>query len=333
MADLPLQCDFGLKVRSLNAAILNVHRAGCEVEFNGFQRMALEETQALIPFDSACWGDAAREPFELHHTRLFNCDASMLEAYRPSAQHNCVFAAMLAQPGVVVNLADLMTVAGACWKIGKHHAVDCALGTLCAKPVSSSLYEFLVLWRNDPKKPFSETERQGMELLMPHLMQAHQVARQRAIFKDTRKRKAVWGMADAWGFLHEVAPGFIHALRAHWPGWKGGQLPAALLECLRTGRPFHAKTIAIDITPRGEWCYLEVRAASALDRLSPRERDVAQRYASGETHSAIALALAISPTTVRNHLAQCFRKLSVSNKAELALLHFHKGAFGARRGD
>ena len=44
------------------------------------------------------------------------------------------------------------------------------------------------------------------------------------------------------------------------------------------------------------------------------------RYANGETYLVIASALALSPTTVRNHIAHCFKKLDVKNKAELANL-------------
>ncbi len=44
------------------------------------------------------------------------------------------------------------------------------------------------------------------------------------------------------------------------------------------------------------------------------------RYANGETHSGIAAALALSPTTVLNHVSRCFKKLGVKNKAELANL-------------
>lgn len=57
-----------------------------------------------------------------------------------------------------------------------------------------------------------------------------------------------------------------------------------------------------------------------LERLSPRERSVAQHYANGLSHKAIAEQLSIAPVTVRNHIASIYRKLSVSNKAELANL-------------
>ena len=51
--------------------------------------------------------------------------------------------------------------------------------------------------------------------------------------------------------------------------------------------------------------------------LSERERTIAERYAKGETYREIANALFIAPATVRNHLANIYRKTSVNNKLEL----------------
>lgn len=54
--------------------------------------------------------------------------------------------------------------------------------------------------------------------------------------------------------------------------------------------------------------------------MSKREREIASRYAIGESYSEIATGLSLSPSTVRNHIAHCFRKLGVNNKMELARL-------------
>ena len=51
--------------------------------------------------------------------------------------------------------------------------------------------------------------------------------------------------------------------------------------------------------------------------LSPRELEIAQAYAGGQTYQAIANTLCIAPSTVRTHLATIYRKLAVSSKLEL----------------
>lgn len=52
--------------------------------------------------------------------------------------------------------------------------------------------------------------------------------------------------------------------------------------------------------------------------LSPREQQIAERYAAGCSYQEIAAELHIAPSTVRTHLATIYRKLEVSSKIELA---------------
>lgn len=52
--------------------------------------------------------------------------------------------------------------------------------------------------------------------------------------------------------------------------------------------------------------------------LSPRELQIAQRYAAGYSYQELAADLHIAPSTVRTHLATIYRKLEVSSKVELA---------------
>lgn len=54
--------------------------------------------------------------------------------------------------------------------------------------------------------------------------------------------------------------------------------------------------------------------------VTPRERAVASLAAEGLSDKAIADSLGISPTTVRSHLRQVFRKLQITSRAQLARL-------------
>ncbi len=56
-----------------------------------------------------------------------------------------------------------------------------------------------------------------------------------------------------------------------------------------------------------------------LSSLSPREHQIAEAFAGGESYSQIAERLHLAPTTVRTHLSTIYRKLGVSTK--LALHH------------
>lgn len=317
----PLQNVSGLNVRALNALTLQLHRIGRELSFSQFQPSALELIQEIIPFDSAWWGNAAAEPMEIHRLYLCNCDDSILQTYTPYMQQDFFRAALMAQPGVTINMADLTTraryVRTALYReVGKRYRVEWSLGTLLVEPVSS-LYEFLTLWRHDPKRPFSEIERQTKELLMPHLAEARRAARLREVLDDTHERLGRWAVADERGYLREASPNFIQCLREHWPDWRGNRLPEGLIGSVQTATPFSAGRMKFQITPKGTFRYVNVSGFNALDNLSAREREIVSHYARGRSHAAIATELGLAATTVRNHIASSYRKLAVNNKVEL----------------
>jgi DNA-binding CsgD family transcriptional regulator len=304
-----------------NRLLLDLHRTGQEAPLSQFQPAALELIQEIIPFDSAWWGNASVEPLEIHRLHLHNCEASILEIYAPYMAQDFFREALMAHPGQTINMADLTTRARFVrtelyQKVGTRYKIEWSLGTLLVEPVSS-LQEFLTLWRHDAKRPFTETERQTKELLMPHLADAHRAARLREVLDNPRRREC-WAVADERGFLREINPGFVHCLRSHWPDWQGSRLPEALLVPVRDAHTAHFGQLRMAVTKRGTFRYLLVSGASAIDALSSREREIVAHYASGETYVRIASALGISPATVRNHIAHCYRKLAVRNKAELA---------------
>ena len=308
----------------MNQVTLSLYREGRDVPLRIFQDWALEQVRRLIAFDSAWWGNAAVEPMKIHWLHLHHCDKSILEAYPPYIADDFFRAAMMARPGTSINMSDLTTrarfVRTALYRdIGKPYGIEWSLGTLQIDPVSS-LSEFLTLWRHDAKKPFSEAERQTKELLMPHLVEAFRVVRLRHFLGSKDTRLKAWALADEHGFIRELSPAFAAALRSHWSAWRGNRLPDALARCVVQGRVYKAKALVIEMRQSDNLRFLEVKASSPLDKLSARECEIVGRYAAGETFSAISAALALAPTTVRNHIAHCFKKLDVKNKAELANL-------------
>lgn len=310
-----------MDIARLNPVLLDLHRASHEAPFRTFQRIALDLVNQIIPFDSAWWGNASAEPLEIHRMHLHNCENTILRDYLPYIGEDFMLVELMAHPGRSINLADLTTRArfvrtALYQKVGKRYRIEWSLGTLLVEPVSS-LNEFLTLWRHDPKRPFSETERQIKEWLMPHIADAHRAARLREVLDDPRDKRECWAVADERGFLREITPAFVHCLRRVWPGWQGSMLPEDLLTAVREAKTTRLGSQKLCVEARGIYRFLRVTNASSLDNLSTREREIVGRYAQGETYVAIAKALGLSPATVRNHIAHCYRKLAVNNKAEL----------------
>ena len=63
-----------------------------------------------------------------------------------------------------------------------------------------------------------------------------------------------------------------------------------------------------------------LRQVLLSDRLTLRERQIAEEIANGFTHKEIARSLGLSPATVRNHTQTILTKLGVHRKATLSKL-------------
>ncbi|MBU1360087.1 MAG: LuxR C-terminal-related transcriptional regulator, partial [Gammaproteobacteria bacterium] len=69
---------------------------------------------------------------------------------------------------------------------------------------------------------------------------------------------------------------------------------------------------------RAEATALQVAASDPLDRFSAREREVLERLAAGESNKLIARALALSPHTVKRHVARILERLGLSSRVSAA---------------
>ncbi len=69
---------------------------------------------------------------------------------------------------------------------------------------------------------------------------------------------------------------------------------------------------------------------AALERLTPREREVLHALASGGTNKEIALALGITPGTVKTHVERLIGKLGVRDRTQAAVIAVeHRGGWAA----
>ena len=117
---------------------------------------------------------------------------------------------------------------------------------------------------------------------------------------------------------------FAHArmLLVHGMRLRRQRRPADSREPLRAAAATFA---ALGATPWTEKAQRELAATAEtahrsdddLDRLTPRELEIARLAARGMTNPAIAADLALSPRTVGHHLAKIFPKLEISSRANL----------------
>jgi DNA-binding NarL/FixJ family response regulator len=69
----------------------------------------------------------------------------------------------------------------------------------------------------------------------------------------------------------------------------------------------------------------DIDAASSIERLTPKEREVVNLIARGYSYRETASRLGISVKTLENHMGHIFAKLSVASRHELAALAYEQG--------
>lgn len=117
-------------------------------------------------------------------------------------------------------------------------------------------------------------------------------------------------------------------IRERWGNWSARSLPD---ELAGSGRPsaqgLRVERRQLAAHGGGALFGLTLRPLAPADRLTPREREIADEIAHGRTHKEIARALGLSPATIRNHTQAILAKLGLRNKAMLASV-IHGGATG-----
>ena len=304
-----LQRSGGPELAALSQAVLQVHRGSLHWHAAAFDSRAIEALAAVLPFDACLWGSVradapAGAPPALHGLYVQGLDSTLL-------------ARCLAGDAPPTSL------------LAGH------VEPLAARRVELRLWRWAAATEASP--PFSAADLQSLQFLLPHLVEAQResrLARARDGGAPARSRRSL-ALCDAHGVLQQIDEHGLALLRLEWPHWRGGRLPeplaavvAATARPAADGRtvaddsrttlaPFYGRGITVQLSRSSPGLMLEVRRRAAADRLSARQRDIAQRYARGHTGPEIAVHLALSPSTVNNHLGAIFKKLAVKNKLQL----------------
>ena len=124
----------------------------------------------------------------------------------------------------------------------------------------------------------------------------------------------------------------VAALRAGASGFIGkGAEPEDIVRAVRTidaGESLlssSATRTLIERTVRREGQLIAGAHREALERLTPREREVLTLVASGRSNQEIAFALTISPHTAKTHVNRIMTKVDARDRAQLVILAYEAG--------
>jgi len=313
--------------------VLALYRSGRERRLETFQDWAFSELENLIPFDGGFWSRAGIEEGagRLYANHLYKLPPITIEVWGRYQDRDVLGKLALAAQGRTVNVTarDVTADPEVLDQIVSRFGLEYVLTTCIIDPLTS-LISAVTVFRDAKGPPFTEAERQLMERVTPHLVEAYSANRLIRLL-ETRRPDSPFAYAtaacDGEALLHVVSPEFAALIALEWPAWHGPKLPIPLAERLTaSGKPlsqkavFRGARILVRFEPVNELIWLRVRVKEPADELSPRETEVARLIAAGQSNKEIARSLDISPFTVRNQLNTIYGKLGIASRAGLAAL-------------
>lgn len=309
---------------TFSKTLLELYRLARSVPMADFQRRALDAISARFDFDSAWWGIASLEPDgtpDIHTSLPYRLPAFYPSLWADIKQDDNIAKAVMVTPATTVNFdhARLNESPRLGALMARFGITQCLCTVTLLQEVN--LMTFLSVYRVQGKPAFSENERRYMQLLMPHLTAAL-TSNWMLHLERIRANQALPGtslaVVDRRGTLHVADQALSALLLCEWPHWVGPTLPDPLLPHLREGTAFQGKRLAVRFHALADLWLLDLRPVGETVRLTPRETEIARQFSDGASYKEIAKALGMAPSTARHHLREVYRKLAVSNKAELA---------------
>lgn len=306
----------------IGRALLAIHMAVENVAFPDFQETVFTQLQDLLSFNAGIWGMGAMlnglpQP---HHIHLHRQPSDFMASWEQTKSQDILIGQALASAGRPIR----STLSDPAWDQSPGVRLHCArhdIGhVLCVflHDAQLGLYHFISLYRSAREASFSERDERLKQILAPHLAHSINVSRLRQLrAATTPPSHERFAVMDERGLVYQADNGFVEMLRREWVHWRGPELPGAIAATRARPHKWTGAHIAVRARQVKDMFLLSIRTATAADRLTPREQQVAQQFARGMTHKEVARTLGISPATVRNHLQTVYGKLHIGDKAQL----------------
>jgi DNA-binding NarL/FixJ family response regulator len=174
-------------------------------------------------------------------------------------------------------------------------------------------------------RDFTERDRALLDLLRPHLANLHHGAqtrrRLRAALAFLESMEAAVVLVERGDRIAFASPA-ARDLLARYFGSET-RLPEQVSAWLRQDRSVHGAPLPVERNGRSLLIHrtndgLLLEERQAQPRLTPREREILDLVAQGETNAQIAASLWLSVGTVRRHLENIFAKLGVHTRTAAA---------------
>lgn len=312
----------------LHDTILALYQGCRDVPLADFKGWAMEVVRHAVAFDSGLWGTSDVVSDTVSSIFLFNQPKKMMDNYLrmvrisgdPFAQQ------ALAEPGITVVSNHTVSNPDYVPAYVEHthrYGMEAMQCTCHISPVTR-VTTFISFYRSNPDAPFTESDRQTKEYLVPHLIEAFRINLFSWLSRSDVLEGNALAICDAEGRLYETTPRFPVVVSASWPQWFGPSLPLPFAAIDEGGARWIDRGLTFRASPCQDLFLISVAREDVLDRLSRRQLQVAEMLVKGKRYKDISRELGISPSTVTNHVNQIHARLEIDGREALIRL-FDRG--------
>ena len=303
--------------------ISQLYRSTQHIELAQFRHWALNELQRLIDFDAAIWSSGHLSTRTFHTHTTLGLPKEFPDQLIKFLSINPISKLLFTKVGEPVDMLDALDdevffKSEIFLKVFKPHGITRILSSVHVDQ-RSGIYTLLTIYRKSPQQRFIDTEKKLYRRALYHLLNSASQACMLNLKILNKNKVEHTAICDKHGIYHEVESIFLDYMEEHFPNYTSQILP---FEVPKNGESLISNQLYINSEELGDLYRISVRPTTPLDELTPRELQVVNGVSQGMSFKQIAKSLAISPSTVSNHLYRIYQKLHISNRTELAdLMH------------
>jgi len=310
----------------LNEFILFIYRESHRVPLVQFKEHMLLALQDLLNFDKAVWlTGSTLDGVTPNGIATINVEDQMISDYELYKEGDPLVPYAIKHPLKAFSLTRINNYEN--WLRSDNHLHYAKkydmryVVSIADDEPDSSLISAITLYRNESFEDFNDKEMKVLETIFPHLVEAHK----QSLFlflanpPEESDKQTNWSYAvcDEHGVLIQADSYFSHIMHHQWPQWSGTQLPEEIVAALNN-KHFEFDALSMRCERSGDVISIKLAHRSNVDSLTPQEFKISEKIKEGLSNKEIAKAMSLSPSTVKNHLSNIMRKLSVNKRSQLA---------------
>jgi len=306
----------------INQLILRIYQTVDQCSSNQLKEALFETLQDHIPFDSGKWivGRLNNNSFEVYSLCSYLLPEENLYTNAAIDFQDTVTRPMFDNPGRTLNIDSASLVEhrpqlSPSQALGSQRNLRASLNTLVKRDGFTD-ESVITLYRTAEDPDFTEEERQLVEMICPHMVQAFHLGAQ-------MKQSQEWDGNQHWAIVDNQ--NYIRYCSDDFRGFISGQinepveqtLPDQVIAALKQREP-HLGTMSLERRSlAGNAEFISLVDRGVLSQLTPSEKRVVEHYARGLSYKKVAQQLDISHHTVIKHVNNVYRKLNINNKNQL----------------